>query len=260
MVSLCRDIYQRRELLWLLVARNLKIRYKSSVLGFFWSLLGPLFLILVYMLFLCVIRFEIDLPVLVTGIIVWQFLATCLGDSLYAIVGNATLVTKASFPRLVLPLAMALSNLVNFLLSAMVLLLYLVLARVDFGAAYLLPVVVLSQLALCLGVALIVSTANVFFRDTEHIMSVLTLAWFFLTPIIYSIQVVSDRFVESPWVLYLFFANPMTGLVTAYRMALLSAQNPGSGLLAVSFSVAWAILAIGLTIFQRACGRFGDEL
>ncbi|MBN2129055.1 MAG: ABC transporter permease, partial [Sedimentisphaerales bacterium] len=215
------NIFRHRELLWILVGRNLKIRYKHSVLGFFWTLLGPLCLILIYALFLGVMRFEIRLPVLVTGIIVWQFLGMCLGDSLHAIVGNANLVTKAAFPRLILPLAMVLSNLINFLLSAAVLVVYLVIVRVSFGAVYWLPLIVLTQFALCLGTALILASANVFFRDTEHMLSIIMLAWFFLTPIIYPIQKVYERFPGTPAMIRLFFANPMTGLVTAYRAVFL---------------------------------------
>lgn len=260
MLSMIRKICARRELLQILVGRNLKIRYKNSSLGFFWSLLSPLFLIVIYAIFLSLIRIPIELPVLVSGIIVWQFLAMCLGDSLHAIVGNSNLVTKAAFPRIILPLAMVGSNLVNFLLSCVVLFVYLVVVGVDFGFLLAFPFLVLTQAALCFGVALIFSTSNVFFRDTEHILSVLMLAWFFLTPIIYS----PDRVLDSPkfagWVHVLFFSNPMTGIVTAYRMALLSHSNPGTAHLCLSFGMAWAILICGLIVFQKAQPRFGDEL
>lgn len=244
----------------MLVVRNLKIRYKNSVLGFFWSLLGPLLLILIYSIFLQVMRFDIDLKVLVTGIIVWQFLAMCLGDSLHAILGNANLVTKASFPRIILPLAMVKANLANFLLSFIVVIVYLVLAGASFGALYWIPLVVLTQLALCTGVALLFSASNVFFRDTEHILSVVMLAWFFLTPVIYPI----DRVLANPgfpaWVPVAFFMNPMTGIVTAYRVALLSVPNPGTLLLTLSFAAAWSILVVGVMLFQRTEVYFGDEL
>lgn len=260
MLSLLKEIGSRRELLQILVGRNLKIRYKNSSLGFFWSLLSPLFLIVIYAIFLSLIRIPIDLPVLVSGIIVWQFLAMCLGDSLYAIVGNANLVTKAAFPRIILPLAMVGSNLVNFLLSCVVLFVYLIVVGVDFGVVLVLPFLIITQAALCLGVALILSTANVFFRDTEHILSVVMLAWFFLTPIIYPPEKVLVESDFPGWVHLIFFANPMTGIVTGYRMALLSANNPGFHLLCVSFAMAWAILAVGLMVFRKAEPRFGDEL
>ena len=95
MGKLVKEILAHRELIGILVSRNIKIRYKNSALGFLWTLLGPLFMIVIYFLFLSVMKFEIDLPSLVTGILVWQFLAMCLGDSLHAILGNANLVTKA---------------------------------------------------------------------------------------------------------------------------------------------------------------------
>jgi ABC-type polysaccharide/polyol phosphate export permease len=258
MLTLLRAIIARRELLLILVGRNLKIRYKSSVLGFFWSLLSPLFLIVIYGTFLHLIRFNIHLPTLVSGIIVWQFLAMCLGDSLHAIVGNANLVTKAAFPRIILPLAMVGANIVNFLLSCVVLFLYLVVAGVTPGPVYLFLVALLLQVALCLGVALVLSTANVFFRDTEHILSVIMLAWFFMTPIIYDPSQVLGGF--SPVVHFLFFANPMTGIVTLYRVALLGAPSPGGALMATSCGVAAGILALGCWLFQRAQVKFGDEL
>lgn len=260
MLTLFQSIWRRRELLLILVGRNLKIRYKNSALGFLWSLLGPLLLIVIYAVFLRVMRFEMKLPVLVTGIIAWQFLAMCLGDSLHAVVGNANLVTKAAFPRIVLPLAMVKANLVNFLLSSVVVVLYLLAAGADFGALYWLPVIILSQFALCLGTALIFSASNVFFRDTEHILSVIMLAWFFLTPIIYRIDLVMNNTGFPAWVTTAFFANPMTGIVTAYRMALLSVPNPGTNLLVLSFAVAWVILLFGIALFQKVQVYFGDEL
>ena len=260
MINLFKDIWRKRELILILVERNLKIRYKNSALGFFWTLLGPLFLILIYSLFLSVLRFPMPLPILVTGIISWQFLAMCLGDSLYAIVGNANLVTKSAFPRIILPLAMVKSNLVNFLLSFIVVIGYLLFKGVDFGALYLLPLIILTQFALCLGVALIFSAANVFFRDTEHIMSIVMLAWFFMTPVIYPIGLVMDNHGFPWWVSVAYFLNPMTGIVSAYRMAFLSAPNPGTEFLMLSFTVSMIFLLVGLFVFQKSEKLFGDEL
>ena len=105
MMGMIRDIVARRELLAMLVVRNLKIRYKDSALGFFWTMLGPILMILVYAVFLRILRIPVAMPVLVTGIFVWQYLAMCLGDSPNAIIGSTNLVKKAAFPRLMLPLA-----------------------------------------------------------------------------------------------------------------------------------------------------------
>ena len=242
----------------MLVERNLKIRYKNSFLGFFWSLGSPVFMILIYALFLRVIRFEIKLPVLVSGIIVWQFLAMCMGDALHAVVGNANLVTKAAFPRLILPCATVGANLINFLLSCLVLLGYLLVAGSRFGPVYWFPLILLTHLALCLGVALAIASVNVFFRDTEHLLSVVMLAWFFMTPVIYPVTMVTD---ELPaWTHWLYFANPMAGIVSAYRTAFISAPAMPAGLTTLSFGMAWLVLAAGYAIFQAGQAGFSDEL
>ena len=259
-MTLFKDILDRRELVELLVVRNLKIRYKNSALGFLWSLLSPLFLILIYALFLRVMRFSWDLRMLVTGIIAWQSVALCLGDSLHAVVGSANLVTKTAFPRIVLPLSTVCANLVNFLLSFVVLVVYLAIAGAPFSDAWLLPLIVLTQFALCMGVALIFSCANVFFRDTEHVVSIVMLAWFFMTPVIYPVDLILGHPSFPAWWQTLYFVNPMSGIVTAYRMALVGAENPGTILLCLSLVAAWLILVVGVTIFQSQEWRFGDEL
>lgn len=251
-------LWQRRELIWMLIQRNLKIRYKHSVVGVFWSMLSPLFLILIYSVFLGLLKVPVELPTLVSGIIIWQFLALCLGDGLNSILGNANLVTKASFPRIILPIAMVGANTVNFLLSFVVLLAYLLFFGSAWGPVWWLLPVLLTQLALCLGLTLIVGAANVFFRDTEHVLSVVLLGWFFTSPVIYEPDMITDTFPE--WVHRLFFLNPMSGILTGYRVALLDHTPVAGGYLLMSAAVAWALLGIGLLVFQAAEPRFGDEL
>lgn len=258
MLSIFKDIYQRRELVWMLVVRNLKIRYKNTALGFFWSLLGPIFMIGIYSIFLGFLKVDIPLPVLVTGIIVWQFLAMCLGDSLNSILGNANLVTKTSFPRIILPLAMVNANFINFLLSFAVLFVYLLVVGADIGALYMLPLVMITQFALCFGVALLVACSNVYFRDTEHILSMVMMAWFFTSAVIYPLQFILDRLPQTLHV-FLFF-NPMIGIITSYRMCLLSDAGPGLDYIGLSYFIAWIILFIGISVFKRCEPGFGDEL
>lgn len=258
MCGMIKELLQWRELIAILIARNLKIRYKSSVLGFFWSLLSPLFLIVIYSVFLGVLRFAVDLPALVCGIFVWQFLAMCMGDALFAVVGNANLVTKTAFPRTVLPVSMVAANLVNFLFSCIVLVIYLIAVRANPGPLWLLPAVLLLHTALCLGIGCLFSSLNVFFRDMEHILSVVMLAWFFLSPVIYSIDRVTDHF--GPVIQTLFFANPMTGILTGYRVALLGHPFPPWPLMALSWTVALVIFAVGVTVYRQLESRFADEL
>jgi len=258
------DIDKHRDLLAIMVGRNLKIRYKRSVLGFFWSLLNPLFFILIYAVFLKILKCykagdQLFLPMLVTGVITWQFLAMCLNDSLYSILGNANLVTKAVFPRIILPLSMAIGNLVNFLFSILIILCYVIVlkighfAPVSFVFLGLLPLAVATHFALCLGLGLILCCLNVFFRDTEHILSVGLLAWFFLTPVIYYLSDIPAEYQR------LAFLNPMTGIITTYRSAFLGVGIMAPRLVFLSFAIAWGICIAGIAFFQRVQKRFVDE-
>jgi len=187
-----------------------------------------------------------------------------MGDSLYAVLGNANMVKKSAFPRIVLPLSMVLANLVNFLLFMLVVCVYLLILHVVSGLALpgltliALPLVVVTQFALCLGVSLIFSSLNVYFRDIEHIQGIILMAWFFLTPVIYPVSLVTERF--GPVLQTLFYANPMTGLVSAYRAILLNLPFPAAGLLALSALSAWIILLAGLRLFDKLQVRFADVL
>src|SRR5512145_2074978 len=119
------ELFARRELIANFVVRNLKQRYKGSALGFLWSLLHPLFLVLIYLVFIRLMRFPMRLPHLLVGVMAWQFLSLCAGDAAGVVLGNASLVKKTWFPRIILPLAAVLGNLVHFLLSLGVLALVL---------------------------------------------------------------------------------------------------------------------------------------
>jgi len=261
-----RSLWERRELIAILVQRNLKIRYKGSVLGFFWSLASPVFFILIYSTFLKLVAKGVPLQIhtLVTGIIIWQFLSLCAHDSLAAIVGNVNLVKKTAFPRIILPVATVLANLINFLMSGLVLLLFLVFTRANFQTALLplLPLVILTQTALCLGLASGLSATHVFFRDTEHLLGHVILAWLFLSPVLYPL----DRPLAilehlGSWAVPFYFLNPMAGLLAVYRMILVG-EFPAVPYpyLLVSFGVAWLILVAGVALFQKVQPWFGDEL
>ncbi len=272
---------RHHDLVRMLVSRNLKIRYKGSALGFLWSLLTPLAMILIYAVFAGVLGMKRQLlgisggasvaylPFLVTGIVVWQFTAGTLSDSLHAIAGNANLVKKVYFPRAILPVSTALANAVNFLLTFAILLVYLAASGAlrPAAALWLLPAAAL-QLALCLGTALLVSTLNVFFRDTEHIVGLLLLAWFFMTPVMYETSLQTDaaaRFSWFPASLHgLVFLNPMTGILALYRHALL-----GMDLVPAGIAPAWLLLSpaavllvcvLGATALRIGDRTFGDVL
>ena len=245
----------------MLVVRNLKIRYKESVLGFFWTLLGPVSLIAIYALFMRVImKFPMRMTVLVSGIFVWQYLAMCLGDSAFAIIGNANLVKKARFPRILLPLSIILANFVNFLLSMVVMAVYLLIDGPQFSGLGWLPLAMVAHLVLCAGVSLALCALNVFFRDVQHLTGILTMAWFFLTPVVYDVAMVAPLAERFPLLGSLYFLNPMAGILSLYRSALLGTPLPAWPALALSLVMTLLVGAAGVAIFQKLQIRFADEL
>ncbi len=257
----------------ILVLRNLSIRYKGSALGFFWSLLTPALTIAMYAIFASILKFNRGQPAylqyLVTGIIVWNFTAGTLNDSLFSIAGNANLVKKVSFPRAILPLSTALANCVNFLLTALPLALYLALTGTLHlrHVAWLAPAVAL-HVALCSGIALLAGTLNVFFRDVQHAVGVGQLAWFFLSPVFYGLDLQLGAVpVPDVWK-GIVFVNPMTGILAMYRYALMGlpmvppeweAAVPGAWI-AISALVSVAVLLLGMAVLRAGDRKFGDVL
>ncbi|MBN1522515.1 MAG: ABC transporter permease [Candidatus Aureabacteria bacterium] len=266
------DMIKRRELLYNLVARNLKIRYKNSFLGFFWTLLHPLFMIIIYMLFIGIMRFPMDLPYLITGVIPWHFLNMCIGDAINVVEGNSTLIKKTSFPRLILPLSTLSANTINLLLSLLVVgLLIPVITKVSavlgdyhFNLGYLFPAITLHVL-LVSGLSLIVAVTNVYFKDTEHIISVILMAWFFMTPIIYPLAMIQNiqnnvTSVFKQFLLQIYYLNPMLLVVGLYRKAFLGIPIPWNIFTFYSIILTVIIFSVGLLAFNRKAPCFADEM
>ena len=268
----------RLELLTELVRKDLKVKYKNSALGFIWSLANPLLYLAVFTLvFTQLLKNGIDdFPVLfMSGFLVWNFfnLATLSGTG--SVVGNANLVRKVRFPRVVLPLSSVGFAGVHFVLQLGVLLaLLLVFYRDAFGPQLVLLVPALAVvLVFATAMALLASALNVRYRDVEHLLEVILLAWFWLTPIVYPVTYVRDELAGSPWLFRLYLANPMTGVVTAMQRAIyvhpvtggrqiLPAGGYGFYLtwLGVGGAIALALLAAGLWTFRRLQADFAEEL
>lgn len=232
-MNMIAELVARRELIWNLVVRSLKARYKGSTLGFLWTLINPLVSLLIYWLFISILRFQIPLSHLLTGVIFWQFISMCCMNAVTAIAGSPSLVKRTYFPRMVLPVSTVIASLINFFLSIIVLGVILILlklfgrAAVDFACLWLLPVVVLVQFCLLLGVSLLISSATVFFRDIEHVVGLILHALFFLTPIIYPLTMVRQRLAGlklSGLFLSVYMLNPLAPLVTLFRKAFLGRE------------------------------------
>jgi len=262
------ELFQYRELLYNLVVRDLKVRYKNSVLGVAWSLLNPLSMTLVFtVVFTVMQKSDIEsYPVFILcALLPWDFFRASVTGATGSIVGNAHLVKKVYFPREVLPLSIVLSNLVNFLLALIVLSGMMVIFRVRPTTWLLyLPLLILIQIAFSSGVALILSTINVFYRDTEHIMDVLILAWFFVTPVFWNHQdlpqVATFLGVDWPVQRLTFILNPMASLISAYRDILYFGRRIDIYFLSRTIVTAMAVLVIGYWLFTRYSKVFGEEI
>jgi len=258
--GLLREVLDRHELVANFVSRNLKQRYKGSFFGFLWSLLHPLFLVLVYFVFIRLMRFPMNLPHLIVGVLVWQFFSLACGDAVGIIYGHASLVKKTWFPRIILPFAAVLGNLVHFFLSLAVLLAFLAAYRIWPGIGYLnLLWIIALQFLFCFGMALLLSSLNVFYRDVEHLLQVVIMAWFFITPVIYPLEQITGNEALPPLALKLYFLNPMASFVELYRSAFLGTPLPEIAVWP-GIVVALFVFGAGLLTFTRLEPRFADEL
>jgi lipopolysaccharide transport system permease protein len=262
------ELYHYRELIRNLVTRDLKVRYRNSVLGVLWSLLNPLLMTLVFTLvFTLMLPSDIDYyPVFfLCGFLPWAFLSASLTGATGSIVNNAPLVKKVYFPREILPLSNVLSNLVNFLVALLVLFAMIFVFRVRMTSAVLmLPFVIMAQVMFIAGLALLLSTANVFFRDTQHILEIVLLAWFFLTPIFYPIKTLPESAeilgLTVDIQLWVRRLNPMASLVASYRDILYWGKPTGLDFLLRTLATCLVVLVFGYLVFCRFSSVFGEEV
>lgn len=253
------ELLRYRELIKNLVARDLKARYKNSFLGFAWSLVNPLMMMSVFTLvFSVLMRNNIpNFPVFVLiGLLPWNLTVGSVMGSMNSIVGNGHLIKKVYFPREILPISMVFSNVVNFLLATIILALMLLLFRVTLSPLVLyFPIILLIHIIFLLGLALFFSSINVFFRDTEIIMDVVVLAWFFLTPVFYNIEDLTSSFSRM-----MYIVNPMASIISTYRVVLLYNSPPAWDFLARTLATALVVFAVGLWFFMRQAPAFGEEV
>lgn len=269
MLAHLQELWQYRELTWSLVVRDLKGRYKSSVLGFVWSLLNPLGMMLVFtVVFTVMMPNQIErFPIfLLCGLLPWNYFTGGVMMSTNSIVGNAGLVKKVYFPREVLPIATVLSTLVNFLLSLVVLFVILFITHAQLSPwLWLLPIVILIETCFILGIAFILSALNVYYRDTIMIIDVVTLAWFFLTPVVYEIGFLPESYhlfgvITLDVRRLMYIVNPMASLIAAYRDLLYWGYRTNLDFFLRTAVTSVAVMFVGYWFFLRHSGRFGEEL
>lgn len=251
-------IVEYRELIRILAVSDLKVKYQSSVLGFLWSLLNPLLMMLVlYAVFKNVFRFDEDnfALYLLIGIVGWRFLANGTMTSMSAIVGKPSLVTKIYVPRQVLVLSTVLSSFTSSILEFSVLVPLLIFFGVDLSVNVLFfPLIHVTFLVLVYGLSLILAALYVYYRDLNQIWDVLLQAGFFLSPIVYPISIVPEKYLAY------YMMNPVTVIIEMYRETLLYSQTPSLGEVAFAIVAAIAMLVAGTALFRRLERRFAEEI
>jgi lipopolysaccharide transport system permease protein len=253
-----RQLWAHRELLYFLIWRDIKVRYKQTVLGVAWAILQPLLTMLVFSLFfgrlagVCSDGLPYSLFCF-TALVPWTFFANGLTQSSNSLVGSANLITKVYFPRLAIPLASAIAGLVD-LAPGFVLLAGMMAYQGIVPTAHIVwaPLFLLLALVTCLGAGLWLSALNVQFRDVRFAVPFLTQLWMFATPVAYPSSLLSE-----PW-RTLFGLNPMTGVVEGLRWALLDAKTAPGPMVAVSSAAAAALLVSGAFWFRRMEKTFAD--
>ena len=242
-----------------LVRKDLRGRYKGSVLGFCWTFINPLLQLLVYnVVFSVILKNNIDkyYLFLFVALVPWIFFSSALMGGATSIISQQEMVKKIYFPREVLPISYVTSSFVNMLFSFAVIFIILVLSRVGFNVKALLylPFIMVVEYILALGIGMLTAAIDVYFRDMEHILSIVTMAWMYLTPIMYTVELVPERYMP------LFNLNPMTPIIIAYRDILYYKQVLELGTLLHALTLGVCVLIFGLVIFRKLQKNFAEEL
>jgi len=249
MFQFCADLYRYRELIWALALKELRVRYKRSVLGFLWALLNPLLMMIILTLvFGTLMRFSIDhyAIFLLSMLLPWTFFSQSLAYGVESVVGNAQLLKKVRVATLVFPVAAVLANVINFLLSLLPLALLIVLLRFPLYWTWVyLPVPMLGLFLFTLGTCFLFATVNVFFRDVSHIVQIILSAWFYVSPIIYSLDFIPQKY------RFFFRLNPMLYVLNGFRLSIYYGLLPSVQSVAMSLACGMGALVIGFGLFRR---------
>lgn len=252
------ELWEYRELLYFLVWRDIKVRYKQTALGASWAIIQPFMTMVVFSLFFGhLAKMPSDgLPYPIftfAALVPWTFFANGLSQSSNSLVGSSNLITKVYFPRLIVPLASVFSGIVDFLIAfAVLLVIMLYYGLVPTLNILWLPLFVLLSLVTSLGVGLWLSALNVEYRDVRYIVPFVTQFWLFATPIAYP-----SSLLHEPW-RTIYGLNPMVGVVEGFRWALLRTSTVPGPIIAVSASAAVLILVTGAFYFRRMEKTFAD--
>lgn len=254
-----KEIYDYKDMVVSLVKRELRGKYKGSVLGFLWTFINPLCQIIVYtVVFSVIVRNDLDqfYVYVITGMIPWVFFDTSLRMGSGCVRYQGDLLKKIYFPREVLPISVVTANFINMLLCFIIVFVVLIFSgrAINPLALFYLPFVMIVEYMITLGFVLVLSSCTVYFKDLEHITTVLLMIWIYGTPILYSTSTIPDSLLK------LFKINPMTSIIESYHSILYWGDIPSAKYLA--YALLWGVvsLMVGEFVFSKLSGKFAEEL
>lgn len=257
-MRLFNDLFKYREFLLTSVKKEFRGKYKKSFLGVLWSFLNPLCQVLIYAIvfpFILGNRIENYVVYLIIGLMPWTFFSSTIIQSAACIVTNAGIVKKVYFPRIILPISISTSNLINFLITQIIVVVALFISGIGIGKSIIaFPLIVIIQYILQLGLSFIFSAITVFVRDVEYLITIFIQFMFYLCPIVYNPSSIPDEFVKY------FKLNPMFHIISFYRNILYEKAFPNFREVGIVAVMCLAVLIIGYFVFNRVQKGFAEEL
>lgn len=262
-----KELYDYREMIISLVRKDLRGRYKGSVLGFLWTFINPLLQLVVFTLVFSIIMkagYEQYYLFLFVALVPWMFFASSVQDGSTSILREKDMVKKIYFPREVLPIATVTSSFVNMLLTFIVIFIVLIISGrgINPVALMCLPVVMIVQYILCLGFAMIVSSLTVYFRDLQYILGIVVMAMQYLTPVMFGSELVEKAVVGKsygPMILFIYNnLNPMTPIIQIYRQIMYYKEVPDLSTLLVALAMGIVFIMIGEVLFKKLQKGFAE--
>lgn len=259
MIQRIKEIYAYRDMISSLVRRELRGRYKGSVLGFLWTYINPLCQVIVYSVVFSVI-FKVNIDkfylYLIIGMMPWTFFQTSVQGGATCVLAQSDMVKKIYFPREVIPISYVTSAFVNMLFSLIIVFLAVIVAGYGFNLVALLwlPVIMIFEYLLALGIALVASAVNVYFRDLEQIVSVIMMAWIYVTPIMYNMEYVPEQY------RHLLVLNPLTPIVEVYHEILYYRIIPSADYLWLAGITSVVVFIVGALVFAKLDRKFAEEM
>lgn len=254
-----KNLYDYRQLLKSNVQKEIRGKYKGSFLGVLWSFINPLLQVLVYAIvfpFIMKNTQENYVVFLIIGILPWTWFITAINQGTSCILANAGIIKKVYFPREILPISVVTSGMINFLISCIVIFLFLIFSGIGISwYVVFLPIIVIIQFIFTLGILFMTSAIDVYIRDAEYIIAFIVNMLFYATPILYS----PDIFQNTP-ISWLFKLNPLAGIINSYRDILFYKTMPNLESLLFIFVISIILLLLGIAIFRKLEKEFAEEV